>query len=272
MRTPKTIFCKTLKYAGYGILACGLPLTVGLQAQSYSSSKTTYNFIGAPQSSSAQTNPQYRYNHPKTPRYTGKSWTDHFVFEGGGGVTPSAGNTQNFANTGYNVLLGGGLKFNDRLSLLAEWNFNSLGVPRTLAGLIAGTPGGNEHLWTVDLNPKFNFRQGDRMNAYVIGGGGFSRALVNYTVPVAVPCGYYYGFGFGYGYGYGCVGNITVARTSSNQGNIDIGMGAEWLISPYQRGKLFIEARYVRLFTPDRGPLPPGPDAAYVPVTFGYRW
>ncbi|MEO6966157.1 MAG: hypothetical protein ABI076_09735 [Acidobacteriaceae bacterium] len=263
------------------MLACGLPLTVGLQAQSYSSSKASYNFMGAPQYSPqySNSNSQYRYNQPKTPRYTGEGWGSHFVFEGGAGVTPPAGNTQNFANTGYNILAGAGLKFNDRLSVLAEWNFNRLGMPDTLAGIVAGTPSGNEHLWTLDLNPKFNFIHGDRMDGYVIGGGGFSRALVNYTVPVLVPCGYYYGYGYGYGgggygygYGGGCVGNVTVAHTSSNQGNFDIGLGAEWHLSPYSRGKFFLEARYERLFTPDRGPLPPGPDAAYIPVTAGFRW
>ncbi len=253
MNISNTTLRTALRKVGYLTLACGLPLTLALRAQNSSSS---YNY---------QSN-NYQSNDRRTPRYTGHSWTDHLVLEGGAGVSVPAGNTQNYANTGYNVLLGGGLKFNDRLSVLAEWNFNRLGVPRTLAGVIAGTPGGNEHLWTVDVNPKFNFIHSQRADGYVIGGGGFSRALVNYTVPVEVGCGYYYY----YYYGGGCVGNVTVAHTSSNQGNLDIGLGGEWRPSPYEREMLFLEARYEKLFTP-KG-LPPGPNATYIPVTIGVRW
>jgi len=245
-----------LKRAAYLTLACGLPLTAGLCAQN-SSSSSDY------QSNYQYNNPQYNSN--RTPRYTGHSWTDHFVFEAGAGVTPAAGDTQHYANTGYNVLLGTGLKFNDRLSLLAEWNFNRMGVPHTLAGIIAGTPDGNEHLWTLDLNPKFNFIHGDRGNGYVIGGGGFSRALINFTVPVVFYCYDYYYFG------YPCSGDVTVSHVSSNQGNLDIGLGGEWRLSPYDRGKLFVEARYLKLFTSNSA-LPPGKDATLVPVTVGFRW
>ena len=275
MRTAKTIFCKALQYAGYGLLACGLPLTVGMQAQNYSSSKTSYNFLDG-----AQYNPQYnypngqyqnnrgrnQYNQPGPPRYTGEGWDRHFVFEAGGGVTTPAGDTQNYANTGWNALLGAGFQFNDRLSLLAEWNFNRLGVPHSLAFQQAKVPDGNEHIWTLDLNPKFNILHGDRFNGYVIGGGGFSRALTSFTFPVYVPCGYYY-----YYYGGGCVGDVTVAHTSTNQGNVDIGIGAEWRASPYERGKLFLEARYQKLFSPHSA-LPPGGDAGLIPITLGYRW
>jgi hypothetical protein len=260
----KTILCTTLKRAAGLALACGLPLAVGLQAQTYSSSTVSYNLQNNyPQN--PQYNPQFGNPSPysQKPRYTGEGWAKHWEFEGGGGVTPAAGDTQDYANVGWNVLLGGGYKFNDRLSLLAEWNFNRMGVPHSLAYETAQVPDGNEHIWTVDLNPKYNFIHHDRTNAYVIGGGGFSRSLTSFTFPVYVPCGWYY-------YG-GCVGDVTVAKTSSNQGNFDIGVGGEWRVSPYERGKIFLEARYQHLFTPNNN-LPPGGDAGLVPVTFGYRW
>jgi hypothetical protein len=241
-----------------GILVLALAATACLNAQNTSSS-SSYN-------SNYNPNSNQSYNNQRTPRYTGHSWADHLILEGGGGVTPPAGQTQNYANTGWNALLGGGFRFNNRLSLLAEWNFNRLGVPHSLAAVIAGVPDGNEHIWTVDLNPKFNLIHVFRTNLYVIGGGGFSRARTSFTYPVLVYCGYGYGYGFG-----GCVGDVTVARTSSNQGNWDIGGGSEWRVSPYERGSLFLEARYERMLTPNNG-LPPGPDASYIPVTFGYRW
>ncbi|HTU50681.1 MAG TPA: hypothetical protein VMF56_08810 [Acidobacteriaceae bacterium] len=258
MSIAKTVLYTTLKRAAGLALACGLPFAVALQAQTYSSSTVSYTPQYNPQ---PQYNNPYPYNHK--PRYTGEGWGKHLVLEGGGGVTPAADGTQDYANVGWNALLGGGYRFNDRLSLLAEWNFNRMGVPHSLAYSAAQVPDGNEHIWTIDLNPKFDVIHRDRTDAYVIGGGGFSRALTSFTFPVYVPCGYYF-------YG-GCVGDVTVAKTSTNQGNIDIGIGGEWRVSPYDRGKIFLEARYLRLFSPTSN-LPPGGGAGLVPVTFGYRW
>ncbi|MGC1781592.1 MAG: hypothetical protein WA708_03645 [Acidobacteriaceae bacterium] len=252
---PSSVTLRTmLKRAGFLTLA--IATAACLHAQTTSSS-SSYN---------SNYNPNYNQtsNNQRAPRYTGHSWFDHWTLEGGGGVTPAAGGTQNYANTGFNVLLGGGFKFNDRLSVLAEWNFNRLGVPHSLAQVVAGVPDGNEHLWTIDVNPKFDLIHIWRSSLYVIGGGGFSRALVNYTYPVVFYC-------YGYYFGYPCSGDVTVAHSSSNQGNWDIGGGGEWRVSPYERGSIFLEARYERLLTPNNG-LPPGPSASYIPVTLGYRW
>jgi hypothetical protein len=268
MAVIQQVLRRTTKGSKFIALACGLLLAAAGQAQTYSSSTVSYS----PQNSysSNQYNSQNNnapYNHK--PRYTGEGWGKHLVLEGGGGVTAAGGDTQNYADTGWNVLLGGGLKFNDRFSLLAEWNFNRMWVPQSLAIEAAQVPAGNEHIWTADLNPKFDIIHGSRTSVYAIGGGGFSRALTSFTYPVYVPC--WWGYGYGYGYGGGCTGSVTVAHTSTNQANVDIGMGAEWRVSPYERGNIFLEARYLKLFSP-RSILPPGQDATLIPITFGYRW
>jgi opacity protein-like surface antigen len=254
MKILKPSLRRGLKWAGITALAFGLPLTAAMQAQD--SSNNNYN---------------YNYNNAKKPRYSGKSWTDSLVLEGGGGGTTGVQNTQNLVNPGFNVLLGAGYKFNDRLSLIGEWNFNDLGVPHSLANAVAQVPGGNEHLWTATLNPKFNVIRKGRFDGYAIGGGGFSRSLVSFTRPVLVPCGYGYGYGYGFGYGGACAGNVTVSHHSSNQAALDLGGGAEFRFSPYSRYKLFIEARYLKAMTP-KSNLPPGYDASVVPATIGIRW
>ncbi|HVC91752.1 MAG TPA: hypothetical protein VND66_14140 [Acidobacteriaceae bacterium] len=248
-----------LRRMGCLVLTCGLPLVTGLYAQSSSSG---YNGSYYTSQHGNGTSSQVQ-----TPRYTGHSWIDDLVLEGGAGATAPVGKTLNYANIGWNILLGTGYKFNDRLSLLAEWNFSRMTVPHMLAGVIAGVPDGNQHIWTVDLNPKFNVLRKGRADGYVIGGGGFSRALISFTAPVEIPCGYYYA---GY-YGVGCTGTITIAHTSTNQANLDIGIGGEWHLSPYAREKLFLEARYERLLSPNTG-LPPGYNANLIPVTIGIRW
>jgi opacity protein-like surface antigen len=255
MNTFHATLRAALRNAGFLVLACGLPLTVAAQAQN---------------TNNDQNSNTYNYNQ-KPPRYTGGSWTDHLVLEGGGGVTAPAAGTQKYANTGFNVLLGAGLRFNNRLSLLAEWNFNRMGVPHSLAQAQAQVPGGNEHIWATMLNPKIDYARSGRFDGYVIGGGGFSRQLTSFTAPVLVPCGYGYGYGFGYGYGGACSGSVNVAQESSNQGMFDVGTGAEFRFSPYSRFKLFLEARYEKFYTPKRS-LPPGYDATLVPVMIGIRW
>ncbi len=275
MKNLKTALRTGLKRTGYLALACGFPLAAVAQSASpsYSSSSYVPSSYNLQYGNGQYNNGQYTgnpygngpYNNRRTPRYTGHSRADHLVLEGGGGVTAPGGDTQNYANTGWNVLAGIGYRFNHRLSLLAEWNFNYMFVPHSLANVSAGTPDGNEHIWTIDLNPKFDFIRGGRADAYVIGGGGFSRALTNFTVPVLFYCYDYY---FG---GYPCSGDVTVAHTSSNQGNVDIGLGGEWRLSPYDRTKLFLEARYEKLFSPNNG-LPPGQNATLIPVTVGFRW
>jgi opacity protein-like surface antigen len=238
-----------LKGAGFVILAAALPVAGILHAQTDST-----------------------YNNPRTPRYKGTSWTDHVVLEGGGGGTAPVGSTTNFANAGFNVLLGTGFRFNNRLSTLAEWNFNRLTVPHDLAAAKAQTPDGNEHIWSATLNPKFDYARNGRFDGYILGGGGFSRALISFTQPIAVPCGYGYGYGYGFGYGYGaCAGSVTVSHHSSNQGMLDAGTGVEFRFSPYNRTKLFLEARYQKYYTP-KSSLPPGYDATLIPVTVGIRW
>ncbi len=261
MNIPRKNLRAVVRGIGCLALACASFAAMSLHAQSSSSSDNNQGYNGEPYNGQYNNGP---YNNQRTPRYTGHSWTDHLVFEGGAGVTQPFRNTQNYANTGFNVLLGTGLKFSNRLSLLAEWNFNYLGVPHSLANA-QGTPDGNEHIWTADLNPKINIIHTARSNGYVIGGGGFSRALINFTVPVNFYCyGYYFG-------GYPCSGSVTVAHTSSNQANWDVGVGGEWSLSQYEREKIFLEARYEKLFTPDNG-LPPGYNAALIPITFGVRW
>ena len=203
----------------------------------------------------------------------------HLTFEGGGGVTAPVSSTQNYANTGGNVLLGGGYRLNKRFSILAEWEFNRMGVPSDLAYTQSNgqTASGNEHIWTVGLDPKFNYIVRSRINGYVLGGGGFSRQLTSFTAGVLLPCGYsgysgYSGFsGYGGGFGGACVGSVNVSHESSNQGTLNVGTGMEWRFSPYGRSKLFLEARYVKIYTPNHG-IPPGYYAQFVPVTIGYRW
>lgn len=215
-------------------------------------------------------------------KYTGSDTgvMSHITFEGGGGFTPAAGGTANNVNVGWNILLGTGYMLNKRFGVLAEWNFNRNAIPQKILNTIPPSSlppgytladvGGNYHFWTATLDPIYNYWMGSKWGGYLVGGGGFSRKLVSFTVPV---CGYGYGYGFGYGfggYGFPVCGNTPYAHFSSNQAVADLGTGFTYRFSPYGRTKLFVEARFDKLYT-SQGQIP-GRDAQLVPVVIGIRW
>lgn len=201
----------------------------------------------------------------QSPRYTGANTglTSHLTFEGGGGFTIPAGSDSKNINVGYNILLGGGYMLNKRFGALAEWNFNRHAIPNAVLQE-AQEPGGNYHFWTASIDPIYNYWIGNKWGGYGIGGGGFSRKLVSFTQPFTTCYPSYFGC-------YPVYGNVVVYHYSSNQAMVDIGSGVTFRFSPYNRTKLFMEARVVKLFTSSATQLP-GKNVLLVPVTFGVRW
>ena len=68
--------------------------------------------------------------------------------------------------------------------------------------------------------------------------------------------------------------NVPVAHYSSNQGGLNIGGGATWkAFGEDSNGKLFVEARYVRVNSPKTNVFgTPDGVLGFVPITFGFRW
>lgn len=196
-------------------------------------------------------------------RYTGESRMSHLTIEGGGGLTPAVGGTANNVNLGWNVLLGGGYMFNKKMGMLIEYNFNRNGMPDAILRQ-AQEPGGNYHFWTIAADPIYNYYQGGKLGGYLVGGGGFSRKLVSFTQPFTyTTCDPYFGC-------YPITQNVVVYHFSSNQPMVDLGTGLTFRFSPYSRTKLFLDARFVKLYT--TAAQIPGHNAQLLPVTIGLRW
>ncbi len=207
---------------------------------------------------------------------TNQGLMSHLTFEGGGGITAPIGNSQKYIDLGWNFMLGAGYRANRRFSILAEWEFNGLNIPSDLALSLtqSQTPDGNDHLWMFQIDPKFDYARGSRLDAYVLGGGGFSRQLTTFTSSVTLACPVQTGppaSGSSGGGSGSCVDSLIVANESSNQGTMNIGTGGEWRTAPNGRGKIFLEARYVKVFSPTTTE-PPGYHASIIPITFGVRW
>jgi hypothetical protein len=192
----------------------------------------------------------------------------NFAFEAGAGANAPVGNDTPFITWGGNITVGGGFHFSNRFALLAEYQFIDDKLPGNFVADL-GTQGGDAHIWSLTLDPVIDLFPKATNSVYVTGGGGFYRKLTSFTDPEEVEeCYYYCGIG---------VVNQVVGHYSSNQGGLNVGLGiTHRLGGSYgdSRAKLFAEARYLFLETPE---FPPGftepvGTTELIPVTLGVRF
>jgi hypothetical protein len=206
--------------------------------------------------------------------YHQRTWTNHLTFEGGGGFNAPTSDSSDNITWGGNFTVGGGYKFTDRLSMLAEFQFIDDKLPGAIIGE-TGASGGNAHIWSLTLDPVIDLFPKHKNDFYVTGGGGFYRKVTNFTDPEEVEyCDYYY-CGIG-------TQNEVVGHFSSNQGGWNIGAGFTHKLGGFAsdgRTKLFAEVRYLDVMTPavssspnDLGTTTLAADTKLIPVTFGVRW
>lgn len=232
---------------------------------------TDYDFDGAP-NGNPTASPQYGQGNNRYPEYTSR-WS-HLAFEAGVGPTAPIGNTTHGWETwGYNVRFGAGWNFTKRIGALLEYQWNRDKIPGdTLTALAIAngltTPlGGNVNTWSLTIDPIIYLPVTHSTGAYVTGGGGFYRKVTNFTAPQLTYSCYYYCYEGYY--------PATVAHSSSNQGGLNIGVGAYWkAFGEDSNTKLFAEARYVWVDSPvasNSDPYGSGTQGT-IPVTLGVRF
>jgi hypothetical protein len=209
--------------------------------------------------------------------YVSHEWYDinHLTFEGGVGGSIPTGNGKQFMNAGWSIKLGGGYKFNDRFSLMLDYDYVSMGVPMSIVELVNPQGGGATHLWSLTINPMINYKTSGRWGGYVVGGGGFYRKVVNFTQQFGDYCAYYDPY-------YGCIPGVvdqTVAHFSNNAGGANFGTGFTYRLTDSGRAKMFIEGRYVWVDNQpsansiaSTGYAPTNYRTEYVPITLGVRF
>jgi hypothetical protein len=205
----------------------------------------------------------------------GHDWKSRLAFEAGGGFNVPSSYTSSYLNTGFNVTVGGGLRFGHVLSLLAEYQYIYDGLPNAIVAE-TGASGGNADIWSLTLDPVIDLMPKKRTSVYVTGGGGFYRKVTNFTDPVpTLYCTYYYGCGY-------INQNTVVGHFSSNQGGWNVGGGMTHRFGGmYGEGKMevFAEARYLDVMTPAVTTAPNGlgvttvaAGTKLVPISFGVRF
>lgn len=199
------------------------------------------------------------------PRY-GEYGFHHLAIEAGGGFDAPLGNTKNTQTLGYNAKFGAGYNFSRNVGLLAEYEFNGSGIPRSVLAA-QQAPQGTVHVWGLTLDEILYYKTSGSWGGYITGGGGFYRKLTSFTQPVfaGVVCDFY-------GFCYPQYSNITLSHFSSNQGGVNIGTG---FTHPLGQGgaKVYAEARYLWVDSAKPSPTQIGSGTeSLIPVTFGIRF
>src|ERR1700729_2119325 len=207
------------------------------------------------------------YNRPSYNSHHHATLSAHVALELGADFNVPPGNTTTWQSVGYSINLGGGWMFNNRIGVLAEYNFNRANIPtNTLTNI--GEPDGNVHVWSLTLDPIFYYKTSGHIGGYVTGGGGFYRKLTSFTEPeyLGTYCDYFYGC-------YPQYANVTLSHFSSNQGGLNIGTGVTFKPNADGKGKFYAEARYVWVDSPANSSSNIGTGTVSMfPVTFGFRW
>jgi len=164
-----------------------------------------------------------------------------WAFEAGGGFNAPISSSVTY---GGQFTAGAGLNFNKYLAALIEYQFLDSKLPGYLIAE-AGANGGYAHIWSFTIDPVIDLMPKASKDVYITGGGGFYRKVTSFTDPEETEYCYYF-----------CeIGttNAVVGHFSSNQGGINIGAGFQYRIgSMYgdSNTKLFVEARYLDVFSP----------------------
>lgn len=190
--------------------------------------------------------------------------SERFNIGGGAGVTFPTDRAGRIMNTGFNINLRGGYNFNDFLAADLDYTYQHSRLnDATLARF--GEPDGTVGTWSLTFNPVVHFAPKEsKLRPYLTAGYGLYHRNLSLTRPAVVPalvCDPFFGICFQQAIGV----NQVVASNSTYKGGFNAGGGFDIGLGD-RRAKLFVEARYHRMFTTH------GSDFTLVPVTFGVHW
>jgi hypothetical protein len=198
---------------------------------------------------------------------------------------------KNSFNTGWNGAIGATFNINEHLGVMGEYMYTRMDGPDKtisvvsnpgLADVTNGLIQSNHQMHVGDFNLVYRSQLQDRpLGWYVLGGGGIYHRIVQLTSPsvgYTTVCDPYW---------YYCYPGLVAVDTiigdrSSNDFGIDMGGG----ITFGNEVKFFVESRYHYVWGPEVTPQvnPLGAtgstgcesgcttNAAYFPLTFGFKW
>ena len=203
---------------------------------------------------SFQPPPRRRYGRPRySDSHTNPDGSSKFAFVIGGGGNLPIGNTHKYETPSYGFQAGVGRNFSQSVGVMLQFDYDRFGLQgSTLANqnYLYGTQNagldGNNHVWSVTLDPTFSLVGQGNLGAYAVVGAGFYHKVTNFTLPTTGQyCDY---FGFCYQY----QANQVVDHYTSNAPGVNGGVGLTYKFSRFSSQRFFIEARYVVVFNKQR--------------------
>ncbi|HEY4382314.1 MAG TPA: hypothetical protein VGN01_18335 [Acidobacteriaceae bacterium] len=246
-------------------------------SSSSSSSSSSSNFdspiasdghflLGLDKLSSSQPPPRRRYGRPNySSGNTNPDGSSKYTFMVGAGAAVPVGNTHVYETPGYDFQIGGGRNFNKTIGVLLQFDYDHFGLQgATLANqtfvydtLLGCTQAqintgqcvtgldGNNHVWSLTVNPTFTLATEGSLGAYVVVGTGYYHKVTNFTQPTTqFECSIY-------GCGYFDV-NATVDHYTSNAIGVNGGIGLTYKFSKFSNERFYVEGRYVFMANENR--------------------
>ncbi len=227
--------------------------------------------------------PPRRYGRPNySDSHSNRDGSPKFAFIAGGGVSLPVGNTYHYETPSWGFQVGAGRNFSKSVGLLAQFDYDHFGlqgatlrneeyaynyyctpqaIQQKLCSLIANLDG-NNHVWSITLDPTFTLATEGSLGAYFVVGGGFYHKVTNFTVPTT---GYYYDPYYG---PIQYSANQVIDHYSSNAGGANGGIGLTYKFSKFSNERFYAEARYVVIFNQQRT----GVTAQNVGTPFGFNY
>jgi opacity protein-like surface antigen len=185
---------------------------------------------------------------------------DHVTFELGAGFSFPLATTAHHTKTGFNFVASGGPRLNRQLSLTLDFSLHYFNIKNSLQDPVTGVDlslGSMLRLWSLTLNPSYEFIRHERFGVYTTAGYGLynRRLLLAATGQIpALLCDSFF---------EGCVNTFPLKVTgnfSPYKGGYNVGAGMYF----GAHTKFFVESRYHHMFT--RQPT------EVIPLSFGIRW
>jgi hypothetical protein len=192
----------------------------------------------------------------------------HWAFEGGAGFNAPVGNDTPYITWGGNITLGAGLRFGNRLSALAEYQYMHDKIPGPFISAFAsdGVTSGSSDVNSVTGSPVIDLFPKRSNGIYLVGGWGWYHKSTNLQGPQETFSAYY---GLYYQ-------TVNILSFTSNQWGGNAGLGIYRKVGNVYGDKghdeLFAEARYTFIHTPPITQSNGLGTTELIPVTLGVRF
>ena len=209
----------------------------------------------------------------------------HWTFEAGAGFNAPTGEDTHETGVvaegpipvitwGGNFTAGGGLRFNNRFSVLAEYQFIGDKLPGAFisdvninTGGVDNVTAGHTRINSITASPVFDLTPKRSNGIYAVGGAGWYHKSTSFETQVS-QFDYYYG-------GY-ITQNVTVSSFSSNQWGANGGAGLYHrfgnMYGDTSHTEFFAEARYLYIHTPPATQSNGLGITELIPFTIGFRF